>query len=142
MRKKIALFLLLSLAGFVIGYVFINNHKFGLCYYNLAENTFDVSCGDWYWNTGLPLYYGMPALALVFLVLLFLPQAFQSWKKFAKWFIPIAALIFIFYGDPGAGDLFSPYPEEVFRWVSILYVVVSIVIILWTVVKQKKTSNT
>jgi len=91
-------------------------------------------------NIGDPLFYGMPALALVFLILAFLPQAFTAWKKFAIWFIPLATLLFIFYPNPGSGDYFSPYPEQVFRWVSILYVVVSVAIIAVSL-KNKKQSN-
>ncbi|OGG40529.1 hypothetical protein A2118_01910 [Candidatus Kaiserbacteria bacterium GWA2_50_9] len=73
----------------------------------------------------------MGALAIVFLVLLFIPRAFSVWKKFAIWFVPLAALLFIFYPDPGSGDLFSPYPEQVFQWVSGLYVFISLVLIIY-----------
>ncbi len=140
-KKTVFVFLFLSLVFWGIGFVFINNHEFGLCYFNLNTNTFDVSCGYKYWNVGLPLFYSMPALAFTFLILLFLPQAIPAWKKFAKWFIPLATLLFIFYGDPGSGDLFAPYPEQIFRWVSIFYVVVSIVIILWITIKEKNNNN-
>jgi hypothetical protein len=71
----------------------------------------------------------MSALSVVFFLLLFNQNAFPVWKKFAKWFIPLATLLFIFYPDPSPGDFFSPYPEQVFQWVSILYVVISLLII-------------
>lgn len=78
----------------------------------------------------LALYYGMPALAVVFFFLIFIPRAFQSWKKFAIWFIPLAALLFLAYQDPRGWDyLFFPYREEFYRWVSALYVLISLVII-------------
>jgi hypothetical protein len=57
-----------------------------------------------------------------------MPHAVPSWKKFALWFIPIAALVFIFYPEPGSGDLFAPFPEQVYQAVSGLYVLISLVI--------------
>lgn len=71
----------------------------------------------------------MGALAIVFLLLLLFPRAWKLWKKFAIWFIPLATLLFIFYPEPGSGDLFSPYPETVFKWVSGAYVVISLALI-------------
>ena len=138
MRKIILFMLVLSLVGLVGGYLLTSSYDFGFCYSNIQTNTFDVSCHDLFERIGNPIFYGMPALALVFLVLLFLPQAFSAWKKFAKWFVPLATLLFIFYPEPGSGDFFSPYPEQVFRWVSILYVVISIFIILKSLKKAKK----
>lgn len=123
-RKLIFGLLAISLIGFGIGYVLTNSVLFNLCSYD------QYSCRELLNNIGDPLYYGMPALALVFFVLLFAPNAFQAWKKFAIWFIPLATLLFIFYPSPGSGDFFSPYPKQVFQWVSALYVVVSAAIII------------
>ena len=80
----------------------------------------------------------MSALAIVFLILLFLPSSFSAWKKFAKWFVPLATLLFIFYPEPGSGDFFSPYPEQVFKWVSVIYVVASVLIIAIHFLKSRK----
>ena len=125
-RKIILLSLILSLAGFGVGIFLLKFYDCGksIFCYNLITRSF-------------ALFYGMPALSLVFLILLFLPHTFLAWKKFAKWFIPLATLLFIFYPDPGSGDYFSPYPEQIFRWVSVLYVVISILIIVWSTIKQK-----
>jgi hypothetical protein len=130
-RKKIFWLFVLSLAGFGVGYVLTNSVDFGFC------SQSQYSCREVFNNIGDPLFYSMPALALVFFILLFTPRAVSVWKKFAIWFIPLATLLFIFYPNPGSGDYFSPYPEQVFRWVSILYVVVSVLIILWTTVRGK-----
>ena len=135
-RKSVLGLLILSFTGFGIGYILTNSIQFKICTVN--EVITDASCINFYERIGDPLFYGMPALALVFFILLFLPQAFSTWKKFAIWFIPLATLFFIFYPDPGSGDLFSPYPEQVFKWVSILYVVISILIILKSLKKVKK----
>ena len=129
--KKITFSLLvLSVIGWGVGIFLLKFYSCGysvFCY-NLITRSF-------------ALYYGMPALAIIFLTLMFLPSAFLMWKKFAVWFIPIATLIFIFYPNPGSGDLFSPYPEQVFRWISSLYVIISIFVIAWSVIKQKNSLN-
>src|SRR3989344_4157867 len=114
-KKNLLIFILVSLIGF------------GLAFSLLGSDLPNNGRGDMLVKLGKALYYSMPSLALVFLILLFTPQAFPAWKKFAKWFIPIATLIFIFYSYPGSGDLLSPYPEQVFKWGSILYVIVSVV---------------
>src|SRR3989344_928766 len=108
--RKITIYsLIFSLVGLGIGIFLLKFYDCGysIFCYNLI-------------TTSKALFYGMSALSLVFLVLLFLPQAFSAWKKFAVWFIPIATLIFIFYPDPSSGDYFSPYPEQVFQWASAL----------------------
>lgn len=122
-NKKIILFFLLSLLGLVIGYLITNSVKFGYCLHE------QYSCRESLNRIGDSLYFSMPALALVFLVLLFTPYARKAWSKFAKWFIPIGIIIFISYNGPGSGDFLAPYPEELFKWVSILYVGISLVII-------------
>lgn len=117
-RKKIILSLILSIFAFFVSFLILKS--------DLQAS----AVGDILVRTGKGLFYSMSALSFVFLLLLISPQSFPAWKKFAKWAIPIMALIFIFYPEPGGGDMFSPYPEQVFRWVSVLYVVVSILIIL------------
>lgn len=134
-KKIIFWLLILSFVGFVIGYILTNSIQFNIC--TVSEIITEASCINFYERVGNPLFYGMSALALVFLILIFLPQAFSAWKKFAIWFIPLATLLFIFYPDPSSGDYFSPYPEQIFKWVSILYVVISILIIASKTIRQK-----
>lgn len=111
------LLLALTVAGSVVGY-------------SILQTDLQASAtGDLLVRLGKALFYGSGALALVFLILLFVPQAFPAWKKFAVWFVPLAALLFVVYPEPGSGDLFSPYPEQIFRWVSALYVIISALII-------------
>jgi len=132
MNKKTILWLLIfSIIGFGIGYILSESYQFGICVVN------DISCHYLFERIGDAVFYGMGALTLVFLVLLFSPQAFESWKKFAIWFVPLATLLFIFYPDPGSGDFFSPYPEQVFRWVSGLYVIVSLLIMGLKSIKKR-----
>ncbi len=134
--KKIILDLLvISLVGFGIGYLLTNSVQFEICIVN--EVVTDASCVNFYERIGDPIFYGAGAMTIIFLILLFLPQAFYAWKKFAIWFIPLATLLFIFYPEPGSGDYFSPYPEQVFRWVSEFYVLVSLAIIIWNSFSKK-----
>ena len=118
-KKKIFLLLVVSVVGWMAGYLILHS--------NLQAS----STGDFLVKLGDALSYGMPALALIFLILFFIPSSFPAWKKFAKWFIPLTALLFIFYNGPSSGDLFSPYPEQVFQWVSALYVIISVLIIMF-----------
>ncbi len=124
--KKDTFFFVFSLMGSVIGY------------FILQSDLHASVTGDMLVKLGKGLVYGSSALALIFFILLFTPQAFRAWKKFAIWFIPLAALLFIFYPNPGSGDFFSPYPEQVVRWVSCLYVAISILIIAWSSFRNKK----
>ncbi len=117
MKNRILLSGGLSLVGLITGFLI------------LQSNISPGITGEMLVRLGKGLFYGMGALALVFALLYFVPQAFRAWKKFAIWFVPIAALIFVFYPEPGSGDFFSPYPEQVFQWLSALYVVVSVIII-------------
>ncbi|RJR13597.1 hypothetical protein C4585_01825 [Candidatus Parcubacteria bacterium] len=129
--KNIVFYLLVfSVLGLVVGYLLTNSYDFGFCFADLTSNTFDVSCHNLFERIGEPLLYGTGALSLIFLLLLFVPQAFPAWKKFAIWFVPLAAIIFIVYPEPGSSDFIAPYPEQVFQWVSALYVLVSLIIII------------
>jgi len=120
MEKKISLLFIFSTLGVIVGYFILHM--------DLQAS----ATGDLLVRLGKSLIYGMGALTIIFLILLFLPRAFSAWKKFAIWFIPIAVVIFIAYREPGSGDFFSPYPEQVFQWISALYVLVSLVIIAWS----------
>ena len=135
MKKQTSFLFIFSLIGLGIGYFFTNSIQFGLCTVNTVIT--EASCINFYERLGDPLFYGMGALAIVFLVLLFVPKAFNAWRKFAIWFVPLAALLFIFYPEPGSGDYFSPYPEQVFQWVSALYIGISLVVIAYTTLVKK-----
>lgn len=118
--------LLLSIVGSAVGYFILNSDiQASLIGYTLVR-------------AAKALYYGMGALALVFLVLLFVPQAFNAWKKFAIWFVPLATIIFVLWPESGGMDLLSPYPEQIFQWVSAMYVAISLGIIGWS---SKKLPN-
>jgi|SRR3990167_1888306 len=122
-RKIISVLLLLSLIGFGIGYYILK-------IYNCEASIFCYFLSI----KGEALYYGMGALSVVFLILFIFPKSNNSWKRFAWWFIPIAILLFATYKGSG---YFSPYPEQVFRWVSGLYILVSLIIVTWSVIRGR-----
>jgi len=130
MKIRISLFLISAVVGLVGGFLILNS--------NLQAS----ATGDFLVRLGKGLVYGMGALVLVFSVLFFIPRAFSAWKKFAIWFVPLAALLFIVYPEPGSGDYFSPYPEQVFQWVSAFYVLVSLTIIVIAALRRRDLPKT
>ncbi len=125
-KKILTSFLIISLLGILTSYLILHS--------NLNAGV----TGEILVRLGKSLFYGMSALSFIFLILLFIPRAFPAWKKFAIWFIPLMTLLFVFYPDPGSGDYFSPYPEHIFRWVSIIYVLISLLIILSNMIRRKQ----
>lgn len=125
--KRITLGLLVSIALLALGATFTNSIELGICF--SSDSVTDAQCINSFERIGDPLFYGGLALSVVSILLLLAPVGFSLWKKFAVWFVPLAALLFIFYPEPGAWDFLSPMPEQLFQWVSVLYVVVSVLII-------------
>jgi len=134
-QRNIFILFLLSLVGFGIGYILTNSILFNLCLHD------EYSCRDFLNNIGDPFFYGMGALTLVFLVLLAVPHAFSAWKKFAIWFIPLAVIIFITAPEPSGWVSPIPAPEQVFQWVSGLYILVSIAIIAIASLRKPHSSQ-
>lgn len=110
----------------------------GISYYIFQLDLQVSARGDLLMNLRDSLFYGMSALALVFLILFFLPNAFRVWRKFAIWYLPIAVLIFISYKGRG---YFDPAPEQIYQWVSGLYVILSFLIIVRSELKNRKAPN-
>jgi hypothetical protein len=135
-KKLIAYLFLSSFVILVLGYIFTSSVGFNIC--TVTETITEASCINFYERLGDPLFYGGGALAIVFGLLYAFPQAFGAWRKFAIWFVPLATILFIFYPDPGSGDFLSPMPEQLFQWVSLLYIVISGIIIALT---KSKVNN-
>lgn len=135
-RKLNILLLVLSVIGFVFGYVFLNSYEFNVCSANFETNVYDVSCHILFERIGAPLFYGMGALALVFLTLLTIPKAWPAWKRFAIWFVPVAAILLAIYPEPNSWDVL-PSPQEFSKWVSGIYILVSV----WIIVASKRKTN-
>ena len=127
-------YLFFSIFFTFVGYVLSNARQFGICSLN------DPSCRALFDRIGEPILFGGIALSVVFFVLLFTHQyAFSAWKKFAVWYVPIAALIMAFYPTPpGNFIVFSPQPSTVVYYLSLIYVIASVVIIALQFFKQRK----
>ena len=135
-KRKIFIWaFMLSLVGFVAGYVMTNSVRFGLCVDTLQVS--DASCMLFFERIANPLYYGCFALGISFILLFIFPRTLTIWKYFGYWFIPLAFIILATYPNPGAGDFLSPDPSTLARWISYFYATVSIVIILSTAIIQK-----
>ncbi len=128
---KTKMLVIASLGFFLLGNVLKDSLMFGLC------KSTEPGCINHLTQMGNALFYGAGALTLIFVVLLFIPKAFSAWKRFAIWFIPLAALLFVFYPEPGSGDFFSPHAETVYRWVSGLYILISASIISFVRFQKK-----
>jgi hypothetical protein len=140
MRKLPASLLILTLIFLGIGYVLKNTYKIGiLCNSDATKKIYDISCHDYWSGIGEPLFYGMAALATVFLVLLLFPHAFKAWQNFALWFLPLAIDTFVSYKGPGGGFM-DPLPDSVtvYRWVDFLYVLISLAIIAASVFRERR----
>ena len=123
MKIKILIFILfiLSLVGFGVGYFFSEMY---ICGYT-------SSCYHFINDIAHPFLYGMGALSFVFFVLLFVPKAFATWLKFAIWFVPLTVILFITWYKlpPNTGLALGPSLETFVEWMSILYIIVSLLLI-------------
>jgi hypothetical protein len=142
MRMKIVIYLILALVGLGLGYFFTNSYEFGLCLSDQVSNTYDVSCHSFYERVGDGLFFGMGAVSFIFLVLLAMPRAFKAWSKFALWFIPLGALLMAFYPEPRGFFSVGPNAIQVIQWVSALYVLVSMVIIVIAAMRSSTPAST
>ena len=83
----------------------------------------------------------MSALALVFLVLLLVPQAVSLWWKFAIWYVPLMAIgIARTVPEPGQTFYIGQTLEQAARWGSIIYIVISALIIAFVMSRKGKQS--
>ena len=135
MKKTLLFFLLLSLIGAGAGYWLGHSYDIGLCHADYATNTFDIGCHQLYNKIGGILFYSMQAIVVVFVALLFLPKAFGAWKRFAIWYIPLMLIYFAIYKNEG---FFSVPEESVYRFLSAVYLIVSLAIILFVSFRKNK----
>lgn len=144
LKNKIFLGLLISLVGIVLGYVFLYPVQFNLCTADFATLTFDNSCLRHSSLIGTKLFYFSLALAVVFLVLFFIPRAVRAWRKFAIWYIPIIGF-FIATAPPemsgggfGITGNIGPSFQTQVLWANAIYVLISLIIIVRAWWKSRK----
>ncbi|HBW55983.1 hypothetical protein A2Z53_01505 [Candidatus Giovannonibacteria bacterium RIFCSPHIGHO2_02_42_15] len=129
--------LILSILGIVVGLFFADFCKFGK---GLPGSCYDIQEG-----AGVPI--GLYSVALFILSWVFYfsdDQIFNSWFKFAKYYLPIAFLFILSTViSPGSGSWASSgFDSELATWFTAgLFVVISIFIIViksWRFHRQPK----
>jgi len=133
-KKKIGTLLSLSLVGFVTGIILTEPVTFRLC--NPEER---FGCIDSLGVVGQPLGMLSFVLAIVFLVLFFLHQAyFKTWLKFAAWYIPVAILWIVTTSDNVCREYLPIcFDKELATWWSSgIYLVLSLAVITITYFKR------
>ena len=127
-RKRLCIYIGVSLSGVLIGSIFMNSIMFGICPVGTSI------CPFKYTNTiGQPLVLFLGSLSLIFLILLFTKEAvWITWKKFGIWYIPLAALL-IFITPSSSGGSFGYSMgldrEGVTMFFSALFLIISLIII-------------
>jgi len=80
----------------------------------------------------VPLFFASGALAISFLLLYFLPKFYYDvWKKFARVYIPVCLVLFVWLADMGGGfgmSSFTP-PDGMAMFFSGLYLVLILLIL-------------
>lgn len=109
----------------------------GFYLWKVYECGYSSFCYTLFSKVGLPMFYGMGAVALVALILLFVPQAVSRWWKFAIWYVPFAAYAIAVAG-PVPGQMFdlSPSVQETALWLSGIYILVSLILIVLSLRKK------
>lgn len=93
----------------------------------------------------VPAFYFLLSISLSLIALYFLPERiFNSWKKFAVWYIPLAVLIFVLTADDTSSGWAVPSltaPEDLAIIFSVLYAIVTVAIILGGLIKRGATTE-
>ncbi len=139
LKNKIFWLFLTSLVGTGVGYVFLYPIQFNLCVADFATNTFDTSCLTTASYFGNIFFYPSITLALIFLVLLFIPRAVSAWRRFAVWGILVGILL-LFSWSPNPGTLIDlgPTLQELVMFLSAIYLGASLGIISISLINSKR----
>ncbi len=133
-RKKILILLGLEILIFIIGFGIVYPEIMGFCKLNDDNCIFKFPV----FSIGESLLIGSPFLIAVSILLIFLKKEFYYfWKKFAKIFLPIAIILIIITPTQYGG--FVGINKEMIVWfLSILFLITSIGIIIWKSIELKK----
>lgn len=140
MKNEIIWGAVCSSIGIAVGYVLTESFRLGIC----DANTNVVTCRELLSRIGEPIFFGCMALLVIFSILFFVPQSYKTWRKFALLSLPVMAIIFITYKDDNHGSSFmslSSTPGQVFFDLSTLYVVISLLIISYSLYKVHKQKS-
>ena len=131
-KSKVLTTLTLSILGSVTGYFLSDPSILESCRNYPGCNSMVV--GEY---IGVPLLLFSVVFAIISLVLLFArDEIFRSWSKFARIFLPIAAILIIL--SPSQPSFLNPDRELTTWWMAGLFLVISILLIAW---KWRRTSS-
>jgi hypothetical protein len=129
MENKLKRFFIIIVV-FLAGFFFASVHDLGICD---LHNDF---CGEILMEMfGQSLGFYSMGIFMLFLLLSFMKEAvFQSWWRFAKWYLGIAAALIVITPGTGGGGLFigmgGGYDREGMIWfTSGLFFIISIILI-------------
>src|SRR3989338_3349372 len=118
--KSIALY---SIAGFLVGIFFANITELGVCNTGFCRNILEDT-------VGVPVGLFSVALFVLSIILLFLQEkVFRAWVKFAKWYLPIVAVIIIIF--PAQAGFLSPDRETITWLTAGVFLIASLSIIIF-----------
>jgi len=127
---------IIGVSGTIAGYAIFYPHKYGLCISsekNCIFSQFKKTLAE-------PLFFLALSLVLVSIFLFFVnDNIFKKWLRIAIiWFIINIALITISPTYTGGWINFGPTKELVSIWMGVLFVIISLVLIIWQVIKERK----
>lgn len=122
------------LAGQYFRGPWFKDFSFSICHKGIDAQ--GVFCDSLYINLGLALIAAAEVLAIVSIILLFANQAgFRRWFKFSLWYIPVAAVLVIWFTPTSLIALPGPGTPDYtnFTWIlGYLYILITVVITLWS----------
>ena len=128
--------LVISIFVVLLTFVALVPDKVGIC---PAENYNCLSFSSSMYESVEAIFIFFSALSFVFFILLFVRhEVFKTWRKFAIPYIVVALIIIA--ATPVYGDLAAPNREQVTWFLSGLYVVLSVIAILYRYIRLRNTA--
>lgn len=125
---------------FMITYVIGNKLKFGLCENVYTFGNYEGCLDKSSQITGKPLFFTSVAILVASLFLFFVHDiVFKKWLRFAMVWI-LLTIVFVMLAPVSTGGFinFGPTKELVSIWMGVLFVIISLVLIIWQSVKEGK----
>ncbi|KKR26314.1 MAG: hypothetical protein UT57_C0036G0002 [Microgenomates group bacterium GW2011_GWC1_39_7] len=131
-KKKIDISLIAFFVISTVSFYILNPVKNGLC------GDTDIRCGTLLGDIGMSTFLFSVSLLVALLFLRWSKEpSFISWSRFAKYYLPIAALLIIF--SPTTDSSIFGFDKEFMSWfLSSLFLVISIIIIFYKHFRQPK----
>jgi predicted MFS family arabinose efflux permease len=122
---------------FGYGYLAANNEGLGLCKIEGGKQTCSIHYNDFI----DPLMFSAISIVVLSLFLFFISDnVFKKWLRFAiAWFIVDVVLIALAPTYTGGWMNFGPTKESVSIWMGVLFVIISLVLIIWQSLKERKS---